>query len=74
MLIEKVIGYEGDAGPVTAYETTLEGYRTQLKKIAKYGLNGLGASNHREDLGQRICDVKHALLTMGAYRVCKEWR
>jgi len=74
MFIEKVKNYEGDDGPVKAFEETLENLRGRLKRMAKYGLRGAGSSTIREQVGNQICEVKDTLIAMGAYRRSKEWR
>jgi len=74
MLIERVKSYEGEEGPVKSVEEELERYRNQLRKMAKYGLNGLGACTLRDDLGKKICTAKHNLLATGAYQEAKDFK
>ena len=73
MFIEKVKNYEGDDGPIRAFEKTLEDLRARLRRMAKYGLRGAGSSTIREGIGNQIREVKDTLIAMGAYRRSKEW-
>lgn len=52
---------------IKVIEKQLEETRSDLKSIAKYGINGMGGEESRRQIADRIIKLKTMLLESGAY-------